>query len=96
VQSSKAIYLHHLWKRFHRLRKQGEKILLKRLLWKVKGGDQMMKEERLIHYQIAISVFSRWYETGLISKEESMEAEEAVATKYGLAKSSIYREKTCY
>jgi len=56
----------------------------------------MMKEERLIHYQIAISVFSRWYETGLISKEESMEAEEAVATKYGLTKSSIYREKACY
>ena len=53
-------------------------------------------EERLIHYQIAVSVFSRWLEEGVLSKKDFIDVEAAVAQKYELTEVSIYRNKTCY
>lgn len=56
----------------------------------------MMKEERLIHYKIAMSVFSGWVDQGILCEEELDKIEGLIAKKYNLPKGSIYREKTCY
>jgi uncharacterized protein YqgQ len=56
----------------------------------------MNKEERLINYRIAVLMFNRWFEEGVISKKEFLDAEDVIAQKYGLTKTSIYRKMTCY
>ncbi len=51
----------------------------------------MSKEQAIIHYRTAMSVFRRWLDEGIICEEELSKIETIVAQKYGLLSCSIYR-----
>jgi hypothetical protein len=64
------------------------------MLWQVKGGAVLMREQAIIHYRAAISIFLEWFDRGIISEEDLEKVEETIAEKYGLPLGSIYRYKT--
>ena len=51
----------------------------------------MNKNKAIIHYRVAISVFKKWLNKGIINKEEFIKIEALIADKYGLPKGSISR-----
>ncbi|GHT78035.1 hypothetical protein FACS1894104_0610 [Actinomycetota bacterium] len=51
----------------------------------------MSKELAIIHYRAAVSVFRQWLTDGLISEDEFIQIDNAIADKYGLPLCSIYR-----
>jgi hypothetical protein len=51
----------------------------------------MSREEAIIHYKTAVTVFRKWLTEGLISEDELANIDAVVAQKYGLSSSSIYR-----
>lgn len=51
----------------------------------------MSREEAIIHYKTAATVFRKWLAEGLISEDELAIIDAAIAQKYGLSSSSIYR-----
>ncbi len=55
-----------------------------------------MREQAIIHYRAAISIFLEWFDRGIISEEDLEKVEETIAEKYGLPLGSIYRYKACY
>jgi hypothetical protein len=64
------------------------------LLWQIKGGAVMLREQAIIHYRAAISIFKEWLDQGIITEEDLLKIEEIVAEKYDLPSGSIYRCKT--
>ena len=52
----------------------------------------MDKDEAILGYKTSMSVFKRWRERGLISKEELSAIDTMLTEKYGLSSYSIYRE----
>lgn len=53
----------------------------------------MSKEQVIIHYRTAISVFRKWLVEGIITEEELAKIDSLLAQKYSLSSSSIYRQK---
>jgi len=51
----------------------------------------MSKEQAIIHYLAAMSVFRKWRELDIISNQELHEIESLTAGNYNLPKGSIYR-----
>jgi hypothetical protein len=51
----------------------------------------MSKEQAIIHYRMAISVFKSWLDEGIITEEELTKINTIIAQKYGLPSHSIYR-----
>jgi hypothetical protein len=51
----------------------------------------MSKQQAILHYRIAVTVFRKWLEQGIISEEEYIEIDALIADKYGFPKGSIYR-----
>ena len=51
----------------------------------------MSREEAIIHYKTAVVVFRQWLDEGIISEDELAKIDTAIAEKYGLSSSSIYR-----
>lgn len=49
----------------------------------------MNKEQGLIHYITALSVFKKWLADGIITEGELAKIEETLAKKYGLSRSVI-------
>ena len=54
----------------------------------------MTKKEAVMHYTAAMAVFRKWLDDGLISSGLFAEIEAAIAEKYSLSSSSIYRENS--
>jgi hypothetical protein len=52
----------------------------------------MSKNDAVLRYKAAMSVFKSWRESGLISAEELSAIDTMLAQKYGLSSCSIYRE----
>lgn len=52
----------------------------------------MSKEQVLVHYRTALSVFRKWFAEGVITEEELLKIDALVAEKYGLPPRSIHRE----
>jgi hypothetical protein len=53
----------------------------------------MSKERAIMHYRLAMAVFSRWLSGGIIDEDDLTVIEEQLAQKYGLPAGSIYRLK---
>jgi len=53
----------------------------------------MSKALAVIHYAAAMAVFRKWVAAGIISEDELIHIETIIASKYGLSKRSIYRQK---
>ena len=51
----------------------------------------MNKNEAILRYKTAMTVFKNWLADGLISREELLAIDTITAEKYGLSLSSIYR-----
>jgi hypothetical protein len=51
----------------------------------------MSKEQAIIHYRTALSVFKKWLANGIITEEELTKIDTIIAQKYGLPSCSIYR-----
>jgi hypothetical protein len=51
----------------------------------------MNKNQAIIHYRFAISVFRKWLDEGIIGEQEFMKIDALIADKYSLPKGSIYR-----
>jgi len=51
----------------------------------------MSKEQAIIHYKTAVTVFRKWLAEGIISEDELTKIDTALALKYGLQSCSIYR-----
>ena len=51
----------------------------------------MSKEQAILYYRIAIAIFQKWLDEGVINEVEFVEMEALMADKYNLAKGSIYR-----
>lgn len=51
----------------------------------------MSKEQAVIHYVSAVSVFEKWLQQGIISQHDFLEIAAVTADRYGLPKRSIYR-----
>ena len=51
----------------------------------------MSREEALINYQVAMTTFRRWFDQGIIAKDELLQIDTMIAHKYGLSSNSIYR-----
>ena len=51
----------------------------------------MSKEEAIIHYKTAVTVFRKWLSEGLISEDELTKIDTAIAQKYDISSLSIYR-----
>lgn len=58
-----------------------------------KWCSMISNNKAVIHYLLAIMVFTEWLDTGLLSNEEFVRIEALLADKYELPKSSIYRCK---
>jgi hypothetical protein len=52
----------------------------------------MSKEETVLRYKTAMSVFKGWAANGAISGEELLAIDTIIAEKHGVSLSSIYRE----
>lgn len=53
----------------------------------------MTREEAVLHYKAAMTVFTKWLTGGFISAEEMSVIETKLAQKYGLSTRSIYLER---
>jgi len=53
----------------------------------------MSKEEAVLRYPTAMSVFKQWLADGVITDDDLVKIEAIIAEKYGLSSNSIYREK---
>lgn len=51
----------------------------------------MSKEQAIIHYRTAMTIFRKWLAEGIITEEDLMKIETSLAKKYGLLPGSIYR-----
>jgi hypothetical protein len=51
----------------------------------------MSKKQAILHYRIAIAIFQKWLNQGMINEVEFVEIKALIADKYNLAKGSIYR-----
>lgn len=51
----------------------------------------MTKEQAIIHYKTAMSVFRKWFTEGIITEEELLKIDTIIAQKYDLPSCSIYR-----
>lgn len=51
----------------------------------------MSKEQAVIRYSAAMSVFRQWLAQGIITEEDLARIAAIIALKYGLSPSSIYR-----
>ncbi|MHB1652328.1 MAG: SHOCT domain-containing protein [Desulfitobacteriaceae bacterium] len=51
----------------------------------------MSKEQAIIHYRTAMTVFRKWLAEGIITEEELSKIDTIIAQKYGLSSCSIYR-----
>lgn len=51
----------------------------------------MKKDKAIIHYRVAVQVYKKWLNEGVITEVEFLKIEALVADKYGLSKGSIYR-----
>lgn len=51
----------------------------------------MSKEQAVIHYLAALSVFEYWLDQDIISDQEYREITSMIADRYSLPKLSIYR-----
>ena len=51
----------------------------------------MNKDKSIIHYRVAVQVYKKWLNEGVITEVEFLKIEALVADKYGLSKGSIYR-----
>ena len=52
----------------------------------------MSKEEAILRYKTAMSVFKKWLSDGVISADDLLEIDTMLAQKYGLSSCSIYLE----
>lgn len=52
----------------------------------------MSKDEAVLRYKTAMSVFKNWLENGVINEEELLALSTNLADKYGLSSCSIYLE----
>ena len=51
----------------------------------------MSKKQAILHYRIAIAIFQKWLDGGMINEVEFVEIKAVIADKYNLSKGSIYR-----
>jgi len=51
----------------------------------------MSKQQAILHYRAAVSVFQKWLKQGIINEGEFVKIDALIADKYGLPKGSIYR-----
>jgi len=51
----------------------------------------MSKQQAILHYRAAVSVFLKWLKQGIINESEFVKIDALIADKYGLPKGSIYR-----
>jgi hypothetical protein len=54
----------------------------------------MSKQEAIMHYKAALSVFCKWLETGLITAEDFAIISTNTAEKYGISSTSIFFESS--
>ena len=73
--------------------KRERKFCFSSLLWRVKVGAGMNKQQAIIHYYVAMSVIAKWLAAGILSAEEFTKLESLLADKYGLPKAA-YTAKT--
>jgi len=52
----------------------------------------MSKEEAVLRYKAAMSVFKQWLANGVITHDDLLEINTIIAEKYGLSIRSIYLE----
>ena len=52
----------------------------------------MSKEDTILHYKAAMTVFKSWLAAGVISANDLLEIDAVLAQKYGLAPCSIFLE----
>ena len=52
----------------------------------------MSKEEAILRYKTAMSVFKKWLSDGVISADDLLEIDTMLAQKYGLSTRSIFLE----
>lgn len=52
----------------------------------------MSNQRAIIHYLVALDVFRKWLDKGIINTKEMREAEALIAEKYNLSSDSIYRQ----
>ena len=62
-----------------------------RLLLQIESGAAMSKLQAIIHYRIAISIFRKWLDLGIINEEELQKIDALIAGKYDFPVGSIYR-----
>lgn len=53
----------------------------------------MMREQAIMHYRAAVSIFIEWFDQGIITEEDLAKIEKIIAQKYHLPLGSIYRYK---
>ena len=61
------------------------------VLWSAIGGE-MDKLQRIIAYKVALSIFRKWMQEGIITQAEFKKCEVRIAEKFGISLCSIYRE----
>ena len=61
------------------------------VLWSAIGG-KMDKLQRLTAYKVAVSIFRKWLQEGIITQAEFQKCEVRIAKKYEISLCSIYRE----
>ena len=52
----------------------------------------MSKEDAILRYKAAMSIFKNWLATGVISATDLLEIDTILAQKYGLSSRSIFLE----
>ena len=52
----------------------------------------MSKEDAILRYKAAMSIFKNWLATGVISATDLLEIDTILAQKYGLSSHSIFLE----
>lgn len=55
----------------------------------------MSKEDAILHYRTAMTVFRNWLDNGVITNVELLNISADLARKYGLSARSIFLETTC-
>lgn len=52
----------------------------------------MGKQEAVLRYKAAMSVFKKWFADRIINEKELLEIDTIISKKYGLSLASIYRQ----
>jgi hypothetical protein len=52
----------------------------------------MSKQDAVLRYKTAMSVFKKWLDDGVITADDLMTIDTRLAEKYGLSSGSIYRK----